>query len=55
MTEGTKGMASLAGVEIRERSLVTLQDDTLETRAYDYQQSAGWKKRQRSNSAQAPV
>ena len=50
VTEGTKGMASLAGVEIRERSLVSLQDDTLETRAYDYQQSAGWKKRQRSVS-----
>ncbi len=48
VTEGTRGLASLAGIEIRERSIVDLQDGRLQTLAYEYRQSAGWKKRERS-------
>ena len=48
VTEGTKGLASLAGVEIRERSVVDLRDGQLETLGYEYRQSAGWKTRERS-------
>lgn len=48
VTEGTRGLASLAGVEIRERSVVDLQDGRLQTLGYEYRQSAGWKKRERS-------
>lgn len=48
VTEGTKGLASLAGVEIRERSVIDVRDDAMETLDYQYQQSAGWKKRERS-------
>lgn len=48
VTEGTKGLASLAGVEIRERSIVDVRDDAIETLDYRYSQSAGWKKRERS-------
>ena len=48
VTEGTRGLASLAGVEIHERSVIDLHDDRLETLGYEYRQSAGWKKRERS-------
>lgn len=53
VTEGTKGLASLAGVEIRERSVVDVREDVIETLDYRYQQSAGWKKRERSVSFDA--
>lgn len=46
--EGTRGLASLAGVEIRERSVIDVRDDAMETLDYDYTQSAGWKTRERS-------
>lgn len=48
VTEGTKGLASLAGVEIRERSIVDMRDDGIATLDYTYRQSAGWKTRERS-------
>ncbi|MBB5209449.1 DUF3108 domain-containing protein [Chiayiivirga flava] len=48
VTEGTRGLASLAGVEIRERSVVDVRDDAIETLDYTYTQSAGWKTRKRS-------
>ena len=48
VTAGTKGLASLAGVEIRERSVVDVRDDGMATLDYSYSQSAGWKTRERS-------
>jgi hypothetical protein len=48
VTRGTKGLASLAGVEIVEKSILRWRDGRPETLDYRYRQEAAWKKRERS-------
>jgi hypothetical protein len=48
VTRGTQGLASLAGVEIVEKSILQWRDGRPETLDYRYRQEAAWKKRERS-------
>jgi hypothetical protein len=47
-TRGTAGLASLAGLEIVERSSVRWSDGRPESIDYQYRQDAGWSTRERS-------
>jgi hypothetical protein len=48
VTRGTKGLASLAGVEIVEKSLLQWRNGRPETLDYQYRQQAAWSTRERS-------
>lgn len=47
-TEGTSGMAALAGVSIREHSRLAIADGRASTLGYDYRQRAAMRTRERS-------
>lgn len=47
-TEGTQGLAGLAGAEILERSELRFADGRFESVAYRFHQEIGWKERNRS-------
>ncbi|MCR6700262.1 MAG: DUF3108 domain-containing protein [Dokdonella sp.] len=46
-TQGTQGLARMAGVDVTEQSSLRWRDGRLETTAYDFQQDAMLKKRSR--------
>ncbi len=48
VTRGTKGLASIAGVEIVEQSKLRWRRGRLETVDYSYRQEAAWRARERS-------
>ena len=48
VTRGTQGLASIAGVEIVEKSILQFRDGRPETLDYPYRQEAAWKTRERS-------
>lgn len=48
VTKGTKGLASMANVEIVEKSILQWRDGRPESIDYQYRQQAAWKTRERS-------
>lgn len=47
ITNGTSGLAALAGLHVEETSILSWRGQQPETLSYDYVQKAGWKARER--------